>query len=101
MAPTGLTGQRIGAGSASLTWNDVPDADYLLYLWFPADDQGAAGWDFLPWRGVGVAFNVATATVTDLPLTETYWHFQVTAYNATAGRQSVTSLHISILNPDA
>ena len=94
--PTGLRGQRSAAGSAALSWDVVPGArDYRVYFDFPADDQGAAGWDWLPYRGVEITVTGATATVSGLPTTPATWGFRVVARSATSA-ESVRSADISV-----
>ena len=101
LAPTGLTGQRTAAGTVALDWEAVAGAgSYLVYYHFPADSQGSAGWDLLPWRGVAASGVGTTATVTGLPLTAAAWSLRVEARTA-AGSQSVPSLPVAVANPDA
>ena len=94
--PTGLRGQRRAAGTAALSWDAVTGAaDYRVYFDFPDDDQGAAGWDWLPWRGVEVTVTGATATVSGLPTTPATWSLRVAARNA-EGTESVRSAAVSV-----
>ena len=81
--PGGLAGRRTAAGTATLSWSAVAGAaDYRVYFDFPADDQGSAGWDWLPYRGVAIAVTGTTAVVSGLPATAASWDFRVVARDA-------------------
>ena len=99
-APTGLTGRRSAAGTAALSWAAVTGAtEYRVYFHFPDDDQGSAGWDWLPYRGVTVTVTTATATVSGLPTAAGTWELRVSALNG--GSESLTSAAVSVPNPGA
>ena len=94
--PTGLRGRRTASGTATLNWDAVTGAaDYRVYFNFPADDRGAAGWDWLPWRDVTVAVSGTTATVSGLPATAASWGLRVAARNAN-GDESVRSAALDV-----
>ena len=95
--PAGLSGRRSAAGTAALSWSAVTGADsYRVYFDFPDDDQGAAGWDWLPYREVTVTVTDATATVGGLPATAADWGFRVSARNGSA--ESLASAPITVAN---
>ncbi len=99
--PTGLRGQRSATGTAALHWDAVAGAaDYRVYFDFPNDDQGAAGWDWLPYRGVELALTDTTATVSGLPTTPATWGLRVSARNA-AGAESVRSTALAVSTAEA
>ena len=86
--PTGVRGQRSAAGTAALHWDAVPGATaYRVYFDFPDDDQGAGGWEWLPYLGVEVTVTAATATVSGLPTPPATWGLRVSALSG--GRESV------------
>ncbi len=94
--PTGLRGRRTATGTATLGWNAVTGAaDYRVYFDFPADDQGPAGWDWLPYRDVAVTVSGTTATVSGLPATAAHWGLRVSALNANAN-ESVRSTALAV-----
>ena len=94
--PTGLRGRRTATGTATLSWTAVTGAaDYRVYFDFPADDQGAAGWEWLPYRDATVAVSGTTATVSGLPATADSWGLRVTARN-TNGDESVRSAAMDV-----
>ena len=94
--PTGLRGRRTATGTATLGWNAVTGAaDYRVHFDFPADDQGPAGWDWLPYRDVAVTVSGTTATVSGLPATAAHWGLRVSALNAN-GDESVRSTALAV-----
>ena len=96
--PAGLSGRRTGAGAVSLSWTAVTGADsYRVYFDFPDDDQGAAGWDWLPYRDVTVTVTDATAVVGGLPTAAADWGLRVTALND-AFAESLASAPITVAN---
>ena len=95
--PTGLTGRRSAAGTAALSWPAVPGATgYRVYFLFSDDDQGPAGWDWLPHRGLTVTVTGTAATVGSLPTAAANWGFRVSAFNGTA--ESLASTPITVAN---
>ena len=94
--PTGLRGQRSAAGTAALRWAAVAGAtDYRVYFDFPEDDQGSAGWDWLPYRGVEITGTGTMATVSGLPTPPATWGLRVAARSAT-GTESVRSAAVAV-----
>ena len=99
--PTGLRGQRSATGTAALSWDAVAGAtDYRVYFDFPNDDQGAAGWDWLPYRGVELTLTDTMATVSGLPTTPATWGLRVSARNA-EGDESVRSAALAVSTAEA
>ena len=98
--PTGLTGRRSAAGTVALSWAAVAGStEYRVYFLFPDDDQGAAGWDWLPYRGVTGTVTAATATVSGLPPGADTWGLRVSALNGAA--ESLASPAFPVANPSA
>ena len=98
--PPGLTGRRSAAGTVALSWGAVAGAsEYRLYFHFPDDAQGAAGWDWLPYRGVAVTVTAATATVSGLPTAAATWELRVSALNGAA--ESLAAPVLTVANPSA
>ena len=99
-APTALTGRRSAAGTVALSWAAVAGStEYRVYFRFPEDTQGAAGWDWLPYRGAAVTVTAATATVSGLPAGAAPWELRVSALNGAA--ESLVSAAVSVPNPTA